>query len=153
MKQIKLIGAVVIVIILIAAQSCKKGLLEGVNNDPNYPYQVTERVLLPGAEGNLGYAQGGDMERFTSLMVQYITGFSRQFSGYQSYTFSEEDFNNLWNNLYPATMSNFKAMMDIEAANPGSYNTYDAIARILMAYTLGMTTDVWGDVPYSEAFL
>jgi len=152
MRYIKIIAPAVIVIFMITLQSCKKGFLEGVNNDPNYPYQVTDRVLLPGAEGNLAYAQGGDMERFTSLMVQYITGYSRQFAAYQVYTINESDVNNLWNNLYAATMSNYKAMMDISSKEPTFYNTYDAIARILMAYTLGMTTDVWGDLPYSEAF-
>ncbi len=152
MKQIKLISLMAIVILMITSQSCKKGFLDGVNDNPNSPTEVSARVLLPGAQGNLAYAQGGDVSRYTSMMTQYITGASRQFFGYNNYVFTEEDFNNLWNNMYAGTMENFKAIMDVEAASPGAYSIYDGIAKVMMAYSLGMTTDLWGDVPYSEAF-
>ena len=106
MRNIKIISMVVILIVMITTQSCKKGFLEGVNDDPNSPAEVTPKVLLPGAEGSLAYSQGGDVERFTSIMVQNITGYSRQFNGYQNYSFTEEDFNNLWYNLNAGTMEN-----------------------------------------------
>jgi hypothetical protein len=151
MKKIKILTIGAILILMINSQSCKK-TLEGVNDNPNEPSDVTPRVLLPGAEGSLAYTQGGDVERIISVFVQYVTGVSRQFQAYQQYSFTEEDFNNVWNNLYAATMENFKVIMDKDNAEPGSYQTYGGIARILMAYTLGMTTDCWGDVPYNEAF-
>lgn len=105
-----------VVIVLITSQSCKNGFLEGVNDNPNSPSEVTPRVLLPGAEGNLAYALGGDLGRYTALMTQYVTGASRQFSSYNSYVFTEEDFNNLWNNLYAATMKNYFTIIQIEEA-------------------------------------
>jgi hypothetical protein len=43
-------------------------------------------------------------------------------------------------------------LMDIAAETPGAYDAYGSIARILMAYSLGQTTDWWGDIPYDEAF-
>ncbi|MEP7128025.1 MAG: SusD/RagB family nutrient-binding outer membrane lipoprotein, partial [Chitinophagales bacterium] len=130
------------------------GFLDGVNDNPNSPTSVIPRVLLPGAEGNLAYVQGGDISRFTSIMTQYITGASRQFVSYNDYAFSEEDFNNAWNNVYAATMSNFHSIISINAAEgtAGHYDAYDGVSRILMAYSIGMTTDVWGDIPYTEAF-
>lgn len=139
---------------IVASESCKKGFLEGVNDNPNSPSSVIPRVLLPGAEGNLAYAQGGDVSRFTSIMTQYLTGAGRQFVSYNQYSFSEEDFNNVWNNLYASTMSNFNSIISINAAEgtAGHYDAYDGISRILMAYTIGMSTDVWGDIPYSQAF-
>lgn len=153
MRTIKLMSILAVVIVLITSQSCKNGFLEGVNDNPNSPSEVTPRVLLPGAEGNLAYALGGDLGRYTALMTQYVTGASRQFSSYNSYVFTEEDFNNLWNNLYAATMKNYFTIIQIEEASPGNYSIYDGIARILMAYTIGISTDVWGDIPYDEAFL
>lgn len=152
MRNIKIISITAIVIFLITTQSCKKGILEGVNDNPNSPSAVTPTVLLPGAEGSLGYSQGGDAERFTSIMCQYITGAFRQFNGYNQYVFTEEDFSNLWYNLYAGTMENYKVIMDLDDANPGLYNLYGGVARIQMAYTLGLTTDLWGDIPYAEAF-
>jgi len=152
MKKIKIISLLAVLIVVISSQSCQKGILEGVNDNPNSPTTVTPRVILPGAEGSLAYSQGGDVERFCGIMTQYISGAFRQFFGYQQYVFTEEDFNNLWYNMYAGTMENYKAIMDIEAANPGLYTIYDGIARIQMAYALGMCTDLWGDVPYGDAF-
>lgn len=154
MRNNKILIVILAATMLVASESCKKGFLEGVNDNPNSPAAVIPSVLLPGAEGNLAYAKDGDMGRYAAIMTQYVTGATRQFFGYNQYTFSEEDFNNLWNNLYAATMKNFKGIMDINAdpANAGGYDAYDGVARILMAYTMGMTTDAWGDVPYSEAF-
>ncbi len=79
MKKIKILSIGAILILMISSQSCKKGLLEGVNDNPNSPSDVTPRVVLPGAEGSLAYTQGGDVERFASVFVQYVTGASRQF--------------------------------------------------------------------------
>jgi hypothetical protein len=36
-------------------------------------------------------------------------------------------------------------------ADAGGYNAYSGISRILMAYTLQIMVDSWGDIPYSEA--
>ena len=151
MKKIKIISIAAAVIIMMTGQSCKK-YFEGVNETPDYPTSVTPRVLLPGAEGSLAYSQGGDVARHTAIFSGYIRGGTRQFFGFDQYVNTEEDFNNVWNNLYAGTMENFQVIMDIEAANPGLYTTYDAIAKILMAYTMGMSTDLWGDVPFEEAF-
>lgn len=154
MRYNKFLIILLITTMIVVSESCKKGFLEGVNDNPNSPSEVIPRVLLPGAQGNLAYAQGGDMSRYTSIMTQYITGATRQFFAYNQYTFSEEDFNNVWNNVYAATMSNFNSIIEINATgeSAGGYDAYDGIARILMAYTIGMSTDVWGDIPYSQAF-
>jgi hypothetical protein len=153
MRQIKILSILAVVILMITASSCKNGFLEGVNDNPNSPSEVTPRVLLPGAQGNLAYAFGGDAARYAGLMTQYFTGASRQFFGFNNYVFTEEDFNNLWNNMYAATMKNYYTIMEAETANPGAYTIYAGISKILMAYSLGLATDLWGDVPYSEAFL
>ena len=113
MRYNKFIIILLITTMIVVSESCKKGFLEGVNDNPNSPSAVIPRVLLPGAQGNLAYAQGGDMSRYTSIMTQYITGATRQFFAYNQYTFSEEDFNNVWNNLYAATMSNFNSIIEI----------------------------------------
>lgn len=156
MRYNKILIMLLMVTIMVTSESCRKGFLDGINDNPNSPSAVIPRVLLPGAEGNLAYAQGGDVSRYTSIMVQYFTGATRQFYGYNQYNFTEDDFNNVWNNLYAATMSNFNSIIvlndELNAGGSGGYDAYAAISKILMAYSLGMATDVWGDVPYTEAF-
>lgn len=136
---------------MLAASSCKKFL--DVNDNPNAPTSVSPKVLLPSAEGSIAYTQGGDISRFTGIMSQYITGYSRQFFGYSRYIMTEEDFNNLWNNLYSGGMEDLHSISTYADAHPGQYTTYQAIANIMMAYTMGMTTDLFGNIPNSEAFM
>ena len=89
-----------------------------MNDNPNSPSDVTPRVVLPGAEGSLAYTQGGDVERFASVFVQYVTGASRQFLAYNQYSFTEEDFNNVWNNVYASTMENLSLIHISEPTRP-----------------------------------
>ncbi|HET6991884.1 MAG TPA: SusD/RagB family nutrient-binding outer membrane lipoprotein [Bacteroidia bacterium] len=138
-------------IAILPFDSCKKTLLDDVNNNPNLPTAATPDALLPSAEGSLAFAQGGDASRFTAIFTQDVTGGSRQFFSYNRYIFSEEDFNNLWSlNLYAGPMEDLHDIITISQEK--GYKTYEGVAKILMAYTLGLTTDMWGDVPYSEAF-
>lgn len=109
-------------------------------------------MLLPGAQATLAYTLGGDIQRYSGIMTQYITGISRQFDGYQRYIFSEEEFNNLWYSLYAGTMVNLNEILKIEEASAGHYSAYAGISKILMAYSLMITTDMFGDIPYEEAF-
>jgi hypothetical protein len=55
-----------------------------------------------------------------------------------------------WRNFYIATLNNLKAMTD-KAITNGNYH-YSGIGKILTAFCLGVATDYWGDIPYSEAF-
>jgi hypothetical protein len=140
----------VALIILAPVSSCKKDFLD-VNTNPNLPTTTTPDALLPGAEAAIAFAQGGDASRFTSLFVQDVTGGSRQFASYNRYIFSEEDFNNLWGlNLYAGPMKDLDVI--IKQSQQKGYKIYEGVGKILMAYTIGMTSDLWGDVPYSEAF-
>ena len=150
MKTLKISFCVLMVAAIIFTTSCKKYL--DVNTNPNAPSTVTPRALLPGSEMSLAYTYGGDIERYAGIMTQYITGGSRQFFGYGRYIFSEEDFNNLWNNMYPGCMQDYHDIMKYAAAQKGSYTAYDGVAHILMAYALGLCTDMYGDVPYDDAF-
>jgi len=148
--RINKILAAGVIAIAVTVSACQKFL--DVNENPNAPTSVSPKVLLPAAEGSIAYTQGGDISRFTGIMSQYITGYSRQFFGYSRYIMTEEDFNNLWYNLYAGGMEDLHSISAYADAHSGQYTTYQAISNIMMAYTLGMTTDLFGNVPYTEAF-
>ena len=40
----------------------------------------------------------------------------------------------------------------IKLCKDNNYIHYGAVAKIMMAYSLMLTTDVFGDIPYSQAF-
>jgi hypothetical protein len=54
-----------------------------------------------------------------------------------------------WSNLYTTCLNNLKNLKE-KAEKNGNYN-YSAIAKILTAFSLGTGTDLWGDMPYSQA--
>jgi len=52
--------------------------------------------------------------------------------------------------MYTSTMENIFALK-YGCDSIGFYHAYAGIARILLAYSLQLTVDDWGDVPYTEA--
>jgi len=106
--------------------------------------------MLSTVEGTTAYAQGGDFSRYTSLLTQQTKGDARQAQGYYGYTFTSVDFDSPWGNWYTSVMENNKTLMDI--SDKKSDNAYGGISRVLMAYSLQVAVDMWGSIPYSQAF-
>lgn len=140
-----------VVAALLMAASCKKSFYSKVNDNPNAPLaaNIVPSVLLSTVEGTLAYTQGGDFSRYTSLILQQTLGASRQAQGYYGYTFTSVDFDAVWGNTYTSVMENNITMMQLCDAK--GYNFYGGISRILMAYTLQLAVDQWGNIPYSDA--
>lgn len=137
---------------LLGGAACKKSFYTDVNVNPNAPpsSSIVPGVLLSTIEGALGYAQGGDLSRFTSLNTQQVLGASRQAQAFSSYVFTSTDFDGLWANIYTAVLENDNALLQLCDAR--GYNAYGGVGRILRAYTLQLAVDVWGAIPYSKAF-
>ncbi|HET7819565.1 MAG TPA: SusD/RagB family nutrient-binding outer membrane lipoprotein, partial [Bacteroidia bacterium] len=150
MKNLKSIKYVIGVALLLSTNSCKKSYFEDINTSPNQPTSITPAVALPWSEVSICYALGGDISRISSIYMQYVTGEARQMQSYNSYIFTEENFSNLWGNMYAGHMNNLNDQ--IKKCNEKNYKYYAGISKILMAYSLGIVTDCWGSAPYSEAF-
>ncbi|MCX6275728.1 MAG: SusD/RagB family nutrient-binding outer membrane lipoprotein [Bacteroidetes bacterium] len=150
MKTTKYILSTAVAVLLFTS-SCKKGYFTDVNESDNLPLDVPCYALLPSAQGNLAFAQGGDASRYTSVFIQQVTGGARQFASYDRYSFTENNFDNLWRlNLYAGPMMDLNIILG--KAKAGGFVYYQGIAEVMMAYSLGLTSDMWGDIPYSEAF-
>jgi hypothetical protein len=141
--------AALLLVIACADFSCSKDKFTSANVNPNSPSSVVPANILPVVETSLAYAQGGDLARYASLFTQQDVGFSRQAAAYYSYVLTSADFDTPWGNMYTSVMGNNKDLM--QKSDVGGYNRYSGIARILMAYSLQVMVDMWGDVPYSQA--
>jgi hypothetical protein len=139
--------------IVVAVASCKKSLFyDGINTNPTQLQNPIPGNLLPGIIASEGYEWGGDASRFTSIFMQQTTGAANQSYSANRYAVSSDDVDNMWSfGLYGGIMNNANTM--IQLADKAGEAHYAAIARILQANALGLTTDLWGDVPYSQAFL
>src|SRR5579871_4032684 len=150
MQRNKIKTIILATAVLFFAASCQKSYFTNLNNNPNVVNNVTPNLLLPTVETGLAYTQGGDLSRFSTLITQQTFGAASQFQNFYLYSYSTGAFDNLWADLYTTTMENDRTLMQLSDAN--GYNEYSGISRILMAYTLQITVDTWGDVPYSKAF-
>ncbi len=152
MKKFNIITRVAVLIIAVFSLSgCEKNFLD-VNENPNLPKDVPVNITLPAAQVSLAYSFGGDVARYCAVFTQNVTGADRQFAGYNTYSFIEEDFNNLWNNMYAGNMEDLKQIMTKADASPGNYDAYNGVAKILMSFSLMTMTDLFGNVPYTKAF-
>lgn len=150
--QIKSLSKWLLAATTFCAMSCSKSYFTDANVNVNAPSDasITPAVLLSTVEATLGYTIGGDISRYTSLITQQTFGAVRQAQGYYGYVFTSVDFDSPWGNMYTSVMQNNKTLMNL--CDSKGYNYYGGISRILMAYSLQVTVDCWGSIPYSKSF-
>lgn len=140
----------IVLIINVLSVACKKWIDPEMNVDPNNPADVSMAQLIAPVEANLAYVVGGEMVRYDCSWMQQLAGLQSQAYDVDVYNFSESDVTTPWSwNLYSPGMINLKILLN-KAEATGSPH-YAGVAKVLMAYHLGVTTDHWGDIPYSDA--
>ncbi len=140
-------------IMLLFVSSCKEWIDSEINIDPDAPAEVPMKLMLPAIEQSFGYVMAGnDMVRVTNIWMQQFDGVARQSHTEARYQILPADINNTWNSIYTEIFMNGKIMVDI-AETEGAESPHNAgVAKTIIAATLGLSTDVWGDMPFSEAF-
>ncbi|MFK7971291.1 MAG: SusD/RagB family nutrient-binding outer membrane lipoprotein [Bacteroidia bacterium] len=144
------IGLLSLGLLLMLLTSCEKFL--DVNADPNNPTEVTPPLLLTSAESYLAYTMGGDVNRYAGLFVQHLAGVQGQAQEeYDIYLFNDDETNNFWRfGMYAGALGDLDLLIK-DTETTGSPH-YSGISKILMAYGIGVMADLFGQVPYSEAF-
>jgi hypothetical protein len=146
MKKIKYIT--ILAISFLALTSCQSEL-DSYNDNPNNPTTLSSPVtLLTGAEVGTIMNATGNLPRTFTLLTQHTNGNSFQSLDYTNYVMTETDNEGDWSNIYQAGLNLNEIITTFGSADP----YYDGIARVLMALNIGYATDVWGDVPFSDAF-
>lgn len=146
--KIKYIFPVLLIVFFVG--SCSDSILDEIDTNPNSPTDVSLNLILPAVQTHLAYAViGGDMSLYASVWVQHTTGVHAQLHDADRFTYTNSLVNNTWNSIYLNTLRNTDII--IEKAEQQDLLAYRGIAKIIKAYTIGITTDTWGRVPYSEA--
>ncbi|WP_223580517.1 SusD/RagB family nutrient-binding outer membrane lipoprotein [Sphingobacterium sp. GVS05A] len=133
-----------------AIVGCKTG--DDLYISPNNPLDGNLPSMLTAAEVNTFQNVEGDLSRMSSILVQHSVGLNAQYSDVQNYRITQGDFDNVWIGLYTNTMYNLKLMIDKAKIAETKSPYYEGIAKVMMALNISLATDLWGDVPYSEAF-
>lgn len=135
-----------IIPVLFSTTACKKFI--DVNKSPNNPEKVPPSVLLSNTTVGIAWANSNDLNRVTSLIMQHIAGTASQALDYDVYKL-EGYFDNQWNlELYNGAINNLVKLIEENAETSPHYS---GIAKLELAYAFSMVTDLWGDVPYSQA--
>lgn len=136
-------------VLLTLGTGCKKYL--DVNTDQDRPVDAPPAAILTGAEVTAGYVFGGaDVALTSSLLTNQVDGTSQQFKNYQLYQIVADNLTNCWSSIYQGTLNDLIELRKM--SEPKKWYFYSGASKILIAYVLGTTTDLWGDVPYSDAF-
>lgn len=145
----KIITLVLLPLVLLAAVGCQK-FVEGYDVSPNSPSEVTPGLLLSAAEVATFSTIAGNTARTPLSWIQQTNGCLFQSNDYGNYRFFENDSENEWNTIYQNSLMSLETIItDSKYATGNPY--YVGIAQVLKAYNLGIATDLWGDVPNSEA--
>lgn len=129
--------------------SCQSEL-DHFNENPNSSISTTPSLLLSAMEVSTFSTHTTGLIRISNILDQHLAGTSvGQLGDIQRYFISEQDVNNEWNTLYSTTLMNGYLLNRDFAAH---YPYYNGIGQVLTAINLGYATDLWGDVPYDEAF-
>jgi len=150
MKLKNLINVLIIFIIALSSVSCEQFFTDD-NSDPNKPSDVPISAALPGIELTIVDSYGGLWSQFGNMWVQQVEGVERQWESFNRYDVQPVRFNQSWTQMYENVFVELKEVS--RKAEEGGFNHYLGIAKTLEAYALMMTSDVFGDMPYTEAGL
>jgi hypothetical protein len=102
-------------------------------------------------EVSMAYQIGGIRAvKTTNIYMQMINGVARQSAGESKYILSPTDVDDLWRRMYYQPMMDQKKI--IEKATAQNSPHYAGVAKVCLALSLGTMTNLFGDMPYSEAF-
>ncbi len=143
--------ATALLMVVVLLSSCEQKWIDPeINIDPDSPGDVPISLLLPAIEQAIGFTLlGNDAVRPTNIWMQLMDGVDRQSFTQARYQITPADMDNYWGSMYTDALINAKIMMDkaVEQETPQN----EGVAKVLLACSLGIGTDLFGDIPWSDA--
>ncbi|MCF0059113.1 SusD/RagB family nutrient-binding outer membrane lipoprotein [Dyadobacter sp. CY356] len=123
--------------------------LEDINKNPNEAIIAQPDYLLANAiKSNADIILGSDASmETTTLYVQHWAKI--QYTDPDKYTASLTNIQNVWTNFYSQGLTDFATI--IELGEKSGNTNYQAVGLILKSWTFQLLTDLYGDIPYSQA--
>ncbi|TDW47061.1 SusD-like starch-binding protein associating with outer membrane [Flavobacterium sp. 270] len=124
--------------------------LDTFNENPNSPIKTTPSLLLSAMEVSTFSTHTSGLIRNAGIFTQQLAGTDvGQMGPIARYIVTENDVTNEWNTLYGTTLVSGHILSRDFAAQ---YPYYNGMGQVLTALNLSYATDMFGDVPYDEAF-
>jgi hypothetical protein len=133
--------------------SCDKWIDSDLNIDPDNATDVYSALILPSAEGNLGYIyQGWDYAGITGMWLQYFEGTDRQAVGMYNYLYTSDDCDNFYASLYSGVMMDCQKIIEKSSVTGKENPHLKGQAEVLQATALATVVGLWGSIPFADAF-
>ncbi len=145
-------------IVAIFIGGCTKNF-DQINEDPNYPTEVTTCALFTAAQKSLMDDMMDEWwaGRQSQLYAQYWT--QRNYTSEDRYSMRQNNNNTYFRLLYTDIMDlveiirlNEDTLTRVKYSIYGDNDNQVACAKILKAWAMQVMTDTYGDIPYTEAF-
>ncbi|HEX8330364.1 MAG TPA: SusD/RagB family nutrient-binding outer membrane lipoprotein [Hymenobacter sp.] len=138
--------------LLLSSTACEKNFLD-INKDPNNPTTADINLVLPSGQATASFIIGGQYNIVGEILAQHM-GIAQGGNQYRAWdqfsiptsTFDGREFSG---GLYAGALEDFQYV--INAGTPNNEWRMVGIAKILKAHTYQVITDLYGDVPFSEA--
>jgi starch-binding outer membrane protein, SusD/RagB family len=121
-----------------------------LGDNPNRPVAATNANLLVASQTNLSGVIEGHLGRSICILMQQCAGTRLQYNSLGQYILGDDDYFIPWSQLYGSGGLVDLRLLQRQALATGD-SAYAGVAKVLEAWFVGLATDVWGDVPYSQA--
>jgi hypothetical protein len=123
-----------------------------VNKDSTRLKTASLSQTLTAAETSLAFNMGADALIYSSIFTQQAAGhgvLAAQTREYDKYILSNSDVNTTWSSFYATCLAdlNYLRQNAFKEGNP----QHAGLAKVLQAFSYGILTDLWGNVPYKSA--
>ena len=153
MKTIKIFLLILLPFLIVA---CSEEIMDEINKDLNDTEVMPASNILPDVELRSAFeTTGTDIAWYATVYIEHDAG-----TWAQSYDADQRSgqnsaslFNNNWDGIYSVMLALNDIIKKTDPATGSETDNFWArgIAQVLMAYNLAVTTDMWGDVPWTEA--
>ncbi|WP_159467405.1 SusD/RagB family nutrient-binding outer membrane lipoprotein [Dyadobacter sp. 3J3] len=128
--------------------SCE-GIVDDLNKDPNNATDAPAKFVFTGTEIANMAAQEGLASRLAIVWTGYGKGTFQQLGTWYLYQITASNFDDDWNLFFSGVNKN--ALIAIEKAEALGNRKMAGIAKIVQVNGMATATELWGDVPYTEA--
>ncbi len=117
-----------------------------INTDPNNPTEAALNLLLANVIQQNSSIFAGGLNTATSDWAVHTAS-----QGTDGFAMTNASWNGTWNFLYSGPMKDLNELVTAAEAQ-GNNPHYLGIGQVLKAYYFSLMVDLWGDIPYSQAF-
>lgn len=138
-----------VLLFALGSSSCQP-FVRDYDVSPNLAEQAPLGQRLTAIEAAVGLSAAGDLPRLGGIWTGQFTGQVNQYDAFENYVTQATNFDGAWQFIYVGVGAN--ARLTQQEATTVNDPWTAGIAQVLEVWAVGTLADLFGDVPYSQAF-